>query len=129
MEDIIIPTVAIVSVFGFIPLCLGIAVMRSATKAKHAENMELIKQGIIPPREDDKTPNKYRSLRNGFLCVGVALGIIIGLIVTNTISHIEEGTEALIIVSSILLFLGIAYIGFYMVTRNAKGEEIDETFE
>ncbi|WP_317167533.1 DUF6249 domain-containing protein [Dysgonomonas sp. ZJ279] len=95
-------------------------------RARYRERMELIKQGIVPQNAPKPTPNKYRALRNGFLCIGVALGLIIGFVVTQCATYTEEA-EALIIGSSVLFFLGIAYVLFYFATKNNK--EIDSDIE
>ena len=95
-------------------------------RTKHRENMELIKQGIIPPSKNKSTPNKYRSLRNGFLCIGIALGIIIDIIVKMTY-NIKNSDHFLILGGLILLFLGIAYVAFYLVVR--KKEDLDNELD
>ncbi len=85
-------------------------------RTKHRENMELIRQGIIPPSKSKPTPNKYRSLRNGFLCIGIALGIIIDIILKRQ-CNISGNDNFLVLGGLILLFLGIAYVAFYFIVR------------
>lgn len=111
--------VAIVMVFGIPMLAIYLGIYN--TKMKSRENMELIKQGIIPPQPErmKPAPNKYRSLRNGFLCIGIGLGIIAGLIIYNNSSlDLGKGEYMFVMGASILFFLGIAYVAFFMVVKD-----------
>lgn len=111
--------VAIVMVFGIPMLAIYLGIYN--TKMKSRENMELIKQGIIPPQPEKMkpAPNKYRSLRNGFLCIGIGLGIIAGLIIYNNSSlDLGKGEYMFVMGASILFFLGIAYVAFFMVVKD-----------
>nr|WP_317174762.1 MULTISPECIES: DUF6249 domain-containing protein [Dysgonomonas] len=94
--------------------------------SKHKERMELIKQGIIPPDQTKPTPNKYRSLRNGILCVGIALGLIIALIISR-VMELGEDEAFWVVASGILLFLGLAYVTFYILVKDKK--EFDDDAE
>lgn len=89
------------------------------SRLKNQENMELIKQGIIPPQADKSkpTPNKYRSLRNGFLCIGIGLGLVVGMIAQR---YYDVGMKDSLPImgASILLFLGIAYVAFFLVVKD-----------
>lgn len=98
------------------------------TKMKNRENMELIKQGIIPPQVDKSkpTPNKYRSLRNGFLCIGIGLGIVVGLILPNSDFVGGRQDKEFLMAASILFFLGIAYVAFFMVVKNKNLDNDNE---
>jgi len=121
MEEFWVPIIAILSSVA-LPIGFGMYLGLTSSKAKHKENMELIKQGIVPPPKASSTPNKYRSLRNGFLCTGIAIGVIIGVITTRVVfTHIED--RFFLMAASILLFLGLAYILFYWVTRDKNLDE------
>lgn len=102
-----------------LPIGLGMYMGIRSLAARHQERMEMIKQGIIPT-DAKSTPNRYRSLRNGFLCMGIALGTIVGLVASSLLQQGEDN-DFLIIGASILLFLGIAYTSFYMITKDKKG--------
>lgn len=114
IEDGLIPIIALLSAVA-LPIGFGMYLALVGIRSKNKENMELIKQGIVPPPQSKPTPNRYRSLRNGFLCVGIALGLIIGNIVTEIFHTLEE---VYIMASFVLLFLGLAYILFYFVTKD-----------
>lgn len=114
IEDGLIPIIGILSAVA-LPIGFGMYLALVGIRSKNKENMELIKQGIVPPTQSKPTPNRYRSLRNGFLCVGIALGLIIGNIVTEIFHTLGE---IYVMVSFVLLFLGLAYILFYFVTKD-----------
>lgn len=115
-ETFWIPIVAILSSVA-LPIGFGMYLGLRSIRSKHEENMGLIEKGIIPPQKSASTPNKYRSLRNGFLCIGIGLGLIVGLVAINTIS-IEYRYQFFMLAASILLFLGFAYVLFYLVTKD-----------
>ena len=106
-----------------LPIGLGMYIAIKGLMARHKERMELIKQGIVP-NDAKPTPNRYRSLRNGFLCMGIALGVIVGLIARSFL-QMGEDNDFLIIGAPILLFLGIAYTAFFMLTKDKKGFDDD----
>lgn len=120
VEDGLIPIIAILSAVA-LPIGFGLYLGLVSMRSKHKEDMELIKQGIVPPPKSASVPNKYRSLRNGFLCVGIGLGIVIGMAVNSGIG-VRENNEFFVLASTILIFLGLAYILFYWVTRNKDFE-------
>ncbi|SBW01554.1 DUF6249 domain-containing protein [uncultured Dysgonomonas sp.] len=121
----IIPIVAILSSVA-LPIGFGMFLGLKSIASKHKERMELIKQGIIPPDQTKPTPNKYRSLRNGILCVGIALGLIIALIISR-VMELGEDEAFWVVASGILLFLGIAYVTFYALVKDKK--EFDDDAE
>lgn len=117
----------LVPIFGILfavalPISLGGYILISLIRGRYKERMELVKQGIIPQSQPKAAPNKYISLRNGFLCIGVALGLIVGIIVTETLS-MNTQLNILAIVSAVLLFLGLAYVSFFLITKNKDLEE------
>ena len=91
--------------------------------------MELAKQGSVPPdRETAKpVPNKYRALRNGFLCIGIALGIIVSIIVCYSVDFEDFGWDLMVVAGSVLLFTGIAYLAFYVMVKDKQ--DIDSEIE
>lgn len=118
-----VPIIAILSSVA-LPIGLGMYLGLRSISTKHKERMELIKQGIIPPEQTKPTPNKYRSLRNGILCIGIALGLIIALIISY-VMHLDEDHAFWVVASGILLFLGLGYVVFYLMVKNKKEFEDD----
>lgn len=121
IEDVLIPILGILSTIA-LPIGFGMYLGLTNIRTRHKENIELIKQGIIPPPKNQSTPNRYRSLRNGFLCLGIGIGLMLGFILKRQLGVGEEETF-FVIASSVLLFLGLAYVLFYMVVKN---KDIDE---
>lgn len=121
MEDILIPIVAIVSVFGLPIVLLWVILEIRKVNLRNKERMALISQGIIPEEEValKRSPNRYVSLRNGIILIGVSIGILTGFFVTEQMG-LQEEKSFFIYASSILLFLGIAYLIYFFVTRNME---------
>ena len=110
-----------------LPIGFGMYLGLRGLNTRHKERMELIRQGIVPPNEKMKpTPNRYRSLRNGFICIGIALGLLLGVYLQNTYEF-EEGGDFFALGASVLFFLGLAYILFYVITRNKN--DLDNEIE
>jgi hypothetical protein len=109
--------VAIITILSSValPIILGINIALRSMNNRHTERMELIKQGIVPPMEE-KTPNKYKTLRNGILSFGIALGLGIGLLIGWKL-ELNEDAMFWSVAPSILLFLGLAYVVFFMLVR------------
>lgn len=133
MEEILNYFVAIIAILCTIglPVVLGFIIIIKAITSDKKIRMELARQGIIPPEKTKPVPNKYRSLRNGFLCLGIAIGLIISIIVCNTISLDQDGSiwQFLIVVSSVLFFMGIAYFTFYYKVKDKEENSIDSDIE
>lgn len=127
----LIPIVAIISTIA-LPAGFGMFLGLTSIRANHKENMELIKQGIIPqPKTKAKgTPNRYRSLRNGILCIGIGIGAIVGLMTSNLLSIGDNPSVIIVMGAPILIFLGLAYVIFFCLTKNKNlGENNDESIK
>ena len=124
MEDFLGSMLPIFAIFSAVALpiiaCAYVLILLIRSRAK--ERLELIKQGIVPQSQPKPMPNKYVSLRNGFLCMGIALGVIVGIIIDSSFV-LEDSRSFLIITASTLFFLGLSYFIFYFVIRNKDIEE------
>ncbi len=125
MFSSLIPIIAILSTVA-LPIGLGMYIAIRSMNVKHKERMELIRQGILPPEKSKPTPNKYRSLRNGILLVGIALGLIISLLISYELG-LGEDEAFWVVASGVLLFLGLGYLIFYFLMRNKN--EFDEELD
>lgn len=121
--DALVPILAIICIFG-LPVILGSYVLVRLITSNNKERLELAKHGIIPPQKVKPSPNRYRSLRNGIICIGIALGLIVGLIVITSSSFIEY-IEFLIVASSTIFFMGLAYIVFYLLVKDKNESDYD----
>lgn len=118
----IVPIVAIISAFGFPIALLWVIMELRKVNLRNRERMSLISQGIIPQEEEIKqkrSPNRFVSLRNGIVLIGIAIGILVGFSITEGMSLTDE-KAFWIYSSSILLFLGIGYLVYFFTTRNMK---------
>ena len=111
----IVPIVAIISAFGFPIALLWVIMELRKVNLRNKERMSLISQGIIPQEEERKqkrSPNRFVSLRNGIVLIGIAIGILVGFSITEGMSLTDE-KAFWIYSSSILLFLGIGYLVYF----------------
>ena len=139
MEDLmnsLVPVVAVLSTIA-LPIATGLILGLKKLSSAHKERMGMIQQGIIPPNEPKRksTPNRYRSLRNGVILIALGIGIIVGFLGTNYLI-IGENNPDLFIIASIVLFLGIGYTVFFLITNNSNisngvnaENNIEEDFE
>jgi len=112
----IVSIIAIVCIFGLPILAVAFVLVKLITSNRKVD-LELARRGIIPPAETKPAPNKYSSLRNGILCVGIAIGLIIGMLLISEKSY-EDYTKFLIVCSTTVLSLGLSYIAFFFVVKN-----------
>ena len=115
--------VAIICIFGLPILAVAFVLVKLIT-SNNKERLELARHGIVPPVHPKPSPNKYRSLRSGILCIGIAIGIIAGIVITSCQTY-EYYVEFMIICSSAILSLGLSYIVFYLIVKdkNLENEE------
>jgi len=122
MEDVLIPIVAILSTIA-LPIVTALVLILRKLNADHNERMALINQGIIPPNEPKKktNPNRMVSLRNGIILAALGIGIIVGFLCSQYLVSGDEN-KFWITSASIVFFLGIGYLVYFLVTRNMPRE-------
>ncbi len=106
-ESVIVPIFGVIFAIGLPIVAVG-TVLIMLIKSKHEERMEMIKQRLTP-KESEKPANRFPALRNGLVLVGFALGILIGMLISQ---YIPE-RELLIIPTFAFLFGGIGFIVYY----------------
>jgi hypothetical protein len=118
MEDVLIPIVAILSAVA-LPIVTALVLILRKLNADHNERMALINQGIIPPNEPKKktNPNRLVALRNGIILAALGVGIIVGFLCSQYLV-IGEENKFWITSASIVFFLGVGYLVYFLVTRN-----------
>jgi tellurite resistance protein TehA-like permease len=121
--DLLIGVLAYVCVFGV--LVWGLFMFMKLIAAKKKERLELARHGVVPPPEAKPSPNKYVSLRNGVLCIGIATGLIAGIIFILYGGY-DYYVEFLILCSSTILCLGLSYIVFYLIVKDKNMENEEE---
>jgi hypothetical protein len=121
---VFIPIIAILSTVA-LPVIVGSILIFNKINSTHKERMGLIQQGIIPPEtprrkpKEQNTPNRYASLRNGIILVTLGIGFIVGFLGIKYLV-IGEDNPFFFFAASILLFLGIGFLVFFLITRNVK---------
>ena len=122
----LVPIVAVVCIFGLPILAVAFVLVKLIT-SNNKERLELARHGIIPPVQSKPSPNKYRSLRSGILCIGIAVGLISGLTLMSGYKSTEDYSgyvvfvdyvKFLIVCSTTIFCLGLSYIVFYFIVRN-----------
>ncbi len=105
--------VAIISVFGIIPLIVFLV-------HRHKERQALIEKGMdLSTLVGDRKCSTLESLKYGVLLIGLAIGILIG----NILDAYAGLNEEVSYFSMIFLFGGIALLIFYGI---AKKQEEDK---
>lgn len=119
----LVPIFAILGVFFAPVLLIWIILEFRKSKLRNSERMALIAQGIIPSEEVNtrhkSNPNRFVSLRNGIVLIGIAVGTLVGFSISEGMALSDE-KAFWIYTSSILLFLGIGYLIYFFVTRNMQ---------
>lgn len=129
MDDII-GIIAILCTIA-LPIAFGMTLGLISIKSEHRERMGLINQGIIPPERLKRkpNPNRYVSLRNGILLVAIGVGIIVGFVSANNLA-LGEYSEFWVIAASIVFFLGVGFLTYFLITRNMVEEkETEQAYE
>ncbi len=116
MDDLV-GLVAVICIFG-LPLIAGIILGMKAIKTRNEERMALINQGIIPPDTSKKraNPNRLIALRNGILLIAIGIGIIVGFLCSEHLI-IGQGNEFWITAASIVFFMGLGYLIYFLVSH------------
>lgn len=115
--DALTGILAIVCIFG-LPVILGAFVLVKLITSNNKERLELARHGIVPPEKGKKpSPNRYRALRNGILCMGVALGLVLGIILITSMVF-SSYVEFLIVTACTVFFLGLSYVIFFLLVRS-----------
>lgn len=120
-EEIIIPVLGILCAIA-LPLILVILSVYWTVTSKHKEKMAMIERGIAPDENaSDRQPNRYGSLRNGLLMIGLAIGTIAGIFLARTMR--EEYEMFLIIVAMIVVCGGIAFTSYFFISKKLMEQE------
>ena len=120
-EGIIIPVLGILCAIA-LPLILVILSVYWTVTSKHKEKMAMIERGIAPDENaSDRQPNRYGSLRNGLLMIGLAIGTIAGIFLARTMK--EEYEMFLIIVAMVVVCGGIAFTSYFFISKKLMEQE------
>ncbi|HNU36903.1 MAG TPA: hypothetical protein PKJ87_00965 [Macellibacteroides fermentans] len=120
MSGLLIPIVAIICTIGLPILIISIIVYKSV-QTKHQEKLAMIEKGMIL-QEPEKRTNKYTALRNGLLLVGLAVGAMIGLGISETWLRDSFAGDFMIAIMTIL-FGGIAFLAYFFMIRSMQKQD------
>ena len=120
MSGLLIPIVAIICTIGLPILVISIIVYKSV-QTKHQEKLAMIEKGMIL-QEPEKRTNKYTALRNGLLLVGLAVGAMIGLGISETLLRDSFAGDFMIAIMTIL-FGGIAFLAYFFMIRSMQKQD------
>lgn len=130
MWDDIIPILAIICTIG-LPIVVGLVLGLRWIKSRSDERMALINQGIIPPdspRRRKANPNRLVSLRNGIVLIALGIGIIVGFLCTEHLA-IGTGRGFWVTGASVVFFLGLGYLTYFLVVQRMPIPEQQEDME
>ena len=120
MSGLLIPIVAIICTIGLPILVISIIVYKSV-QTNHQEKLAMIEKGMIL-QEPEKRTNKYTALRNGLLLVGLAVGAMIGLGISETWLRDSFAGDFMIAIMTIL-FGGIAFLAYFFMIRSMQKQD------
>ena len=107
--EVLIPITMFLSAFG---------VLYVYFTTRHKERLTMIEKGADPSLFQTKKGKSNGSMRFGMFLIGIALGILIGNILTETTSLKEEVAYF----SMIFLFGGASLVMYYMMIEKKSRE-------
>lgn len=124
-----VPILAIICTIG-LPVIAGWILGLQWIKSRHAERIGLINQGIIPPDspKEKSNPNRWVSLRNGIVLIALGIGIIVGFLCSEYLV-IGRGNEFWMTGASVVFFLGIGYLVYFLVVQRMPVSRLKEEAE
>lgn len=128
--EFIIAAIAILSAVA-LPIATGLVLGIISMKSKHKERMGLISQGIIPPATAQKkaNPNPLVSLRNGIVLIGIGIGLVVGFVLDQYVLYDGDDTRFMVVAASVVMFLGLGYVVFFLLARNMTDKQERDIIE
>jgi MFS family permease len=104
MDKVLIVVGIVAGIFGIIYVIV---------MSRHRERLALIEKGVNASIFANKNPTSYITLKLGMLCVGIALGILLGTVLENHYNF----TTGVAYWSMIFLLGGISLIINFLIER------------
>ncbi|HOY06480.1 MAG TPA: hypothetical protein PLO67_13810 [Saprospiraceae bacterium] len=106
----------IVALFIPITISLGVFMMIWGIRyLENKENMAMIERGM-EPKKNRRESDPSRTLKNGLLFVGAGIGLLLAIIITQTL-QLDEDSETGIFFALIAIFGGLGMLGAYAYER------------
>lgn len=106
-RDLFVSIAAFAGIFGIVYVFL---------MTRHRERMSMLEKGVNASIFFSKNNTKSQTLKFGMLCVGVAIGILIG----NVLSESFYFEDSVAFLSMIFLFGGLSLILNFFIDRKIK---------
>jgi ABC-type cobalamin transport system permease subunit len=106
-RDLFVSIAAFAGIFGIVYVFL---------MTRHRERMSMLEKGLNASIFLSKNNTKSQTLKFGMLCVGVAIGILIG----NVLSESFYFEDSVAFLSMIFLFGGLSLILNFFIDRKIK---------
>ncbi|PWD99064.1 DUF6249 domain-containing protein [Marinilabilia rubra] len=104
---------------AFFAMIFGIIVLVTYYRNKRMERTALIASGRDASIfEEEEKKSKISSLKYGIFLIGIAIGFMVG----DSLAMNGVMSEGVSYISMVLLFGGIALLGFYLLTRKKRKE-------
>ena len=108
LRDFIVGSASIAAVIGILYILLV---------TRHRERMSLMERGLSPKDFNNRSFMLSTTLKYGLLCIGIALGILLGNFVARHFDVPREGA----FIAMIFLFGGISLLVSYLIElKNIK---------
>lgn len=120
MEGLLIPLLAIICTIG-LPILLVSLIVYKSVQTKHQEKLAMLEKGIVL-QDPEKPVNRYTALRNGLLLVGLAVGAMLGLFISETWLRDSYAGDFMIAIMTIL-FGGIAFLSYFFIIRSMQKKD------
>ena len=112
LTEILIPITLFISIFGILYVYL---------MTRNKERLAMIEKGtdmsLFARKRGDESPMKFWVIKVGFLMIGIALGVIVGSLISNEGGLMSEDQAY---PSMILLFGGLALVSSYFVEKKLR---------
>lgn len=104
LRDCIVSITAIAALFG---------ILYALFMARYRERMYLMERGLSPAVFSNKKGVLWATLRYGLLCIGIAIGILMGNFTSNVFDIRPQGA----FLAMIFLWGGISLIDSFLIER------------
>lgn len=122
----------VLGIFGgcILPIVAGAVIAYVVLKGRHEEKMAMIDKGIVleEAAQPERKPNRYNTLRNGILMVGLSLGVFVGILLDSSLTYDSDWTFLVVTASTVFLG-GLSFVVYFFLSRYLMEKEKKEDDE